>query len=142
MTDVQDSILRLNFTQMLPKSISDKISFQLEHNKDGHNNGGKKHNGNKVPGGEINNKKDIVHDNDKNHSHWRLKENENFANVFYKNQKECPCTTDGKQICMKFFLRGICVKSCPRTHNLSKEDEKKFEAFITDCRNGASKPEF
>jgi hypothetical protein len=84
----------------------------------------------------------MIHDNDKNHSHWRLKEKENFAQVFYKNQKECPKNSEGKLICMKFFLRGICNKSCPRSHTLSKEDEKKFKSFLRDCREGASKPDF
>jgi hypothetical protein len=141
MTDIQDSILRLNFNQMLPKSINDKVLSQQE-NKDGKFNGGGKHNGKKVPGGEFDKNKDIIHDTDKNHSHWRLKENENFAQTFYKNQKECPRTSDGKQICMKFFLRGLCTKSCPRTHTLNKEDEKKFETFINNCREGAGKPDF
>jgi len=42
--------------------------------------------------------KDLVHDNDKNHSHWHLKDNENFSRIFYKNQKECPQTSDGKKL--------------------------------------------
>jgi hypothetical protein len=142
MTDIQDSILRLNFNQMLPKSINDKILLQLENYKEGKVNGGSKHQGKKFPSGNQDQNKEIIYDNDKNHSHWRLKENENFAKVFYKNQKECPKDSDGKHICMKFFLRGICNKSCSRSHNLSKEDEKKFETFINKCREGASKPDF
>jgi hypothetical protein len=71
-----------------------------------------------------------------------LKENENFAQVFNKNQKDCPKKSNGKYICMKFFLHGICNKSCPRSHTLSKEDEKKFETFLHHCREGVSKPDF
>jgi hypothetical protein len=141
-TDIQDSILRLNFNQMLPKSINDKILLQLENYKEGKVNGGSKHQGKKFSSGNQDQNKEIIYDNDKNHSHWRLKENEKFAKVFYKNQKECPKDSDGKHICMKFFLRGICNKSCSRSHNLSKEDEKKFETFINKCREGASKPDF
>jgi hypothetical protein len=47
MTDTQDSILRLNFNQMLPKSINDKILLQVEQNKEGKFNGGNKHQGKK-----------------------------------------------------------------------------------------------
>lgn len=141
MTDTQDSILRLNFTQMLPKSINDKIISYLDQSKEGKFNGNGKFQEKKKQGGN-NDGKDIVHDNDKNHLHWRLKENENFSRTFYKNQKECPKTSEGKYICMKYFLCGICTKSCPRSHTLSKEDEKRFESFIKDCREEASKPDF
>ncbi len=139
MADIQDSILRLNFNQMLPKSINDKIQSYQEQNKEGKFNKGGKQLGKK---GEHDKTKDIIHDNDKNHSHWHLKENENFAQTFYKNQKECPQSSDGKQICMKFFLRGIFTKSCPRAHNFMKEDEKQFKQFLLRCREGASKPDF
>jgi hypothetical protein len=40
MTDTQDSILQLNFNQMLPKSINDKILSQIDQNKEGKINGG------------------------------------------------------------------------------------------------------
>ncbi len=43
MTDIQDSILRLNFNQMLPKSINGKILFQVKQNKESKFNGGNKH---------------------------------------------------------------------------------------------------
>jgi hypothetical protein len=78
----------------------------------------------------------------KNHSHWHLKDNGNFTQTFYKNQKECPQSSNGKQICMKFFIQGICTRSCPRSHPLMKEDEKKFKSFLLRCRVGASKPDF
>jgi len=139
MTDIQDSILHLNFNQMLPKPKIDKIQAQQDFNKEGKFNNGGKNPGKK---GDFDKNKELVYDSEKNHSHWRLKDNENFSKIFYKNQKECPQTSDNKQICMKFFLRGICTKSCQRSHSLSKEDEKKFEAFVYKCREGASKPDF
>lgn len=73
MTVVQDSILHLNFTQRLQKSINDKISLPLNNNKDGKSNGGGKYPGKKTPGGGIERKQDFLHNNDKNHSHWCLK---------------------------------------------------------------------
>jgi hypothetical protein len=73
---------------------------------------------------------------------WRLQEGENFSKVFYKKQKECPKTGDGKLICMKFFVRGLCDKSCSRAHSLSKEDSKKFEKFLADCCKAAAKKDF
>jgi hypothetical protein len=126
---------------MLLKSINEKITFQLDQTKDRKFNGNGKIQGKKNPGGNIDSK-DIIHDNNKNHLHWRLKEDENFSKIFYKNQKECPRTLEGKNICMKFFLGGICTKSCPRSHTLSREDKKKFEAFVNQCREGAGKPDF
>ncbi len=53
MTDTQDSILRLNFNQMLPKSINDKILAQINQNKEGKINGGGKYQGKKVQGGNF-----------------------------------------------------------------------------------------
>jgi len=140
MTDIQDFILHLSFNQMLPKSISHKIQSQQDNN----NKDGKLNNGGKFPGkkGKTDKLKDLVYDNNKNHSHWRLKDNKYFSRVFSKNQRECPQTSDGKNICMKFFLRGLCNKSCTRSYSLSKEDENKFEVFINNCRDGASKPDF
>jgi hypothetical protein len=70
-----------------------------------------------------------------------VKQGEEFAKVFYKNQKQCPKTSDGKQICMKYFIRGFCDKSCPRVHKLTAADEKIFGDFVLACREGASKPD-
>jgi hypothetical protein len=144
MNDVQDSIIRHNFIQQLPKSISDKVLALLEptKDKDGKFQGGGRPFGKHAQGIDVNKNKDIITDPDKNHAHWRLREGENFAKVFYKNQRQCPKTQDGKQICMKFFLRGICDKSCTRAHKLSGDEEKKFDQFIISCREGAAKPDF
>jgi hypothetical protein len=125
MSDIQDSILRLNFTQMLPKVISYKVLAQIGPLKDERDKefGQGKYNGKRLPGGNQD-KQVLVYDNDKSHHHWRLKDNENFTKVFYKHQRECPKMHDGKLICMKFFLHGICTKSCTRAHTLSPEDSK------------------
>jgi hypothetical protein len=92
-----------------------------------------KYNGKRLPDGNQD-KQDLVHDNNKSHQHWKLKDNENFTKVFYKHQKECPKTHDGKLICMKFSLPRICTKSCTRAHILSPEDSKSFEVLIHECR--------
>jgi hypothetical protein len=42
---------------------------------------------------------------------------------------------------MKFYKRGVCFKSCPRAHAMSKDKEKSFD-FIQNCREGASEPDF
>jgi hypothetical protein len=82
-------------------------------------------------------------DQDKNHFRWRVRENENFHSIFYSNQKKCPKTKEGKFICMNFFLRGFCDKSCPRSHKLSQEEEKAFDSFVSACHEGqAGKPDF
>jgi hypothetical protein len=144
MDDIRDSILRHNFSQQLPKAIHDKVLASLEPSKDKDktNQGGGKQQGRWSNRSDATKTKDIVTDSDKNHSHWRLRDGENFAKVFYKNQRQCPRTSDNKQICMKYFLRGICDKSCTRSHKLSPEDEKQFEQFIFQCREGAAKPDF
>jgi len=90
-----------------------------------------------------NHDKDIITDPDRSHLRWRIKEGENFTQVFYANQKKCQKTTEGKTICMKLFLRGICNKSFTRAHKLSTEDEKAFDNFVNRCREGgATKPDF
>jgi hypothetical protein len=67
MSEAQDSILRLNFTQMLPKSIIDKLSLQ-EQNKEGKlKGGGGKYPGKNGQGGEQD-KQDLVQNYDKKHA--------------------------------------------------------------------------
>jgi hypothetical protein len=58
------------------------------------------------------------------------------AAYFTKIKKSVLKLQTGKN-CMKFFLQGLCNKSCPRAQSLTKEDEKKFEAFAHSCREGA-----
>jgi len=143
-SDIQVSILSLNFSQMPPKSISDKVFAQLGNNKDDKDKGGAgggRH-GKRFPGANTDNKEDVVYDNDKSNKNWKLKEDENFGKVFYAHQKDCPKTSEGKLICMKFFLRGVCMKTCNRVHSLAGDDKKKFDAFIKECRNKASKSDF
>jgi len=145
MGDVQQSIVDLDFLQMLPKSISDKVSNLLNSHKDEKDkNPGGGRNGKKIPGGklDIKDKEELVYDNDKAHQPWKIKENEIFSKVFYSHQKECPKTDEGKLICMKFLLRGVCVKSCNRAHSLSADDAKKFDLFVADCRAKAAKSDF
>jgi hypothetical protein len=152
MSDIQDSILRTSFNQTLPKPIIDKITNYLENSREKDNNGkngriGKNGigNGHKIQGGESKFKQDkqeVVYNQDKSHPHWRLCDGENFTKVFYNRGKECPKNKDGKIICMKFLIRGLCDASCNRAHFLSKEEAKDFDGFIQDCREGASKPNF
>jgi hypothetical protein len=136
MDDVQEAILGLSFSQNLPRSISDKVLAQINSTRDGTQDV-KGKNGKRFPGQDKQDKQDLIYDNDKSRQGWRAKENENFAKVFYKHQNECPKTADGKLICMKFFLRGICTKYCMRAHPLSANDSKKFESFINSCRKKA-----
>jgi len=145
MSAAQEPILSLNFTRAIPKSIADKVSFQLakdEKRKDDKNSGNGK--GKRFPGAHHDNddKQEMVYDNDKSHQKWRIKENENFSRTFYRNQKECPKTSDGKLIWMKIFVHGLCVKSCSRAHSLSAEDSKNFNEFVEGCREKAKKPDF
>jgi hypothetical protein len=131
MHEVQDSILSLAFSRQIPKSISDKIDNHLEKladkddkRKNGKQNGGGNGNGNNQDGKKN---QDLLYNSDKSNPQWRLQEGENFSKVFYNKQKECPKTANGKLICMKFFV---------------KEDSKKFEKFVADCRKEAAKKDF
>jgi len=147
MTEIQYSILWLSFNQLLPKPISDKISNYLENNKDKDGNGKNGPGKNKLKGNGGDGKKqqdqqEVIYNLDKSNIHWRLQEGENFSKVFYNNQKECPKTSSGKTICMKYFIWGLCDSSCNRAHSLSKEDSKNFDGFILACRERNSKPDF
>ncbi len=143
MSDVQESILRHNFVQQIPKYISDKIAAIHDGSRDGKFQGGGKFQGKYGYGQDPHKgKQEIITDNDKNHATWHVKWGEDFAKVFYKNQKLCPKTHDGKTICMKYFLRGFCDKSCTRVHKLTPDDEKAFGHFVCSCREGAAKPDF
>jgi len=143
MSAVQESILSLNFTQWLPKSISDKVLLQLGSGKD--DKGGNGKNGEKFPGtiqDQDKDKQDMVYDTDKSHHKWHVKENENISRTFYRNQKECTKSTEGEPICMKFFIRCFCTKNCTRAHTLNAEDTKHFDEFVEGCWLRALKPDF
>jgi hypothetical protein len=45
-----------------------------------------------------------------------------------------PKTTEGKQMCMKYLIRGFCDASCIRAHKLPAEDEAAFDKFYHQCR--------
>ncbi len=139
MQEAQDSILRHNFLQSLPRSISDKINDNDDKKtQDGGRDHNRFRNKNKDGGKPI-------YNHDKNHLRWRLKEGEPFAKVFFPNQRKCPKTKDGKQLCLKFLIRGICDASCQRAHKLSTDEEKAFDKWVNSCREeneGAMKPDF
>jgi hypothetical protein len=146
MEDVQESILGFSFARNIPKSISDKIQAYLE-NKEKEYSG--KNGDGKIGGGgngkikfKGQGKQEVVHNNDKSHPNWRLKDGENFSKIFYHRQKDCPKTSDGKLVCMKFLIRGLCDSTCTRAHTLSKEDSKHFDDFVSWCRIGGQKPDF
>jgi hypothetical protein len=152
MSEQRDLTIQHNFTYNIPKLLQDKFSKSKSPNideKEKENIGkaiagkGNKLKGDKDLKNQFKSWKDIITDNDPKHAHWRLQDGENFSKLFYFNQKKCPKTKDGKIICMKLFIRGICDKSCPRVQKLSADDEKAFDNFVGRCREGgAQKPDF
>jgi hypothetical protein len=130
MQELQNNIERHNFHYILPKSIADKCLKTVE--------------GSPIKFKETNLKrdpKDLDKDNYKKqrieetqHKHWHIKRNKNYTDVFWKHTSKCPKTKSGKYICMKFFIKGHCVKNCNRSHRLAPEDEKVFEEFLKHCR--------
>jgi len=152
MQDVQESILSLSFSRQILKSISDKISNYLDKNaeRDEKNNGKNdkingrngRNGGGTYDGKHKDKDQEVIYNSDKSNPHWRLQEGENFSKIFYNCQKDCPKKSDNKLNCMKFFVRGVCDKSCNRAHSLSKDNSKKFEKFLADCREEAAKKDF
>jgi hypothetical protein len=57
---------------------------------------------------------------DKNLNHWELKEGEDFSKTSLKNQKKCLKTEEGKQICMKLFVRTLQQVLHKSTQEFSK----------------------
>ncbi len=147
MSEKRDLIIQHNFTYNIPKVLKDKLFHSKKPELDVKDEQGKtnKHLGdnNRDKKNHFKSWKDIITDNDPKHAHWRLQDGENFSRRFYHNQRKCPKTKDGKLICMKLFIRGICDKTCTRAHKLSTEDEKAFDEFVGHCREGgAEKPDF
>jgi len=143
----RDLIIQHNFTYNIPKLLRDKLfqSKKVEPEQKVENGRANKLLGeyDKDKKHQFKSWKDIITDNDPKHVNWRLQDGENFSQRFYLNQKKCPKTKDGKTICMKLFICGICDKSCTRAHKLSPEDEKAFNEFVSHCREGrAGKPDF
>lgn len=101
MPDTQDSILRHNFIQKIPKSLNDKVLVCYE--KDSKQSRAGKHQGKQGGSGKDQrdlNKADIITDNDTNHAHWHVITGEDFAKTFYRNQHTCPKSRNGKIICI------------------------------------------
>jgi hypothetical protein len=136
----RDLIIQHNFTYNIPKLLRDKLfqSKKVEPEQKVENGRANKLLGeyDKDKKHQFKSWKDIITDNDPKHVNWRLQDGENFSQRFYLNQKKCPKTKDGKTICMKLFICGICDKSCTRAHKLSPEDEKAFNEFVGHCREG------
>jgi hypothetical protein len=150
MSDKKDLIIQYNFSFNLPRLLQEKMIKPKSSNaneKDFKSNGkdkdGRKLKGDKDNKNKFKSWKHIVMDNNTKHAHWRLQDGEHYSKLFYFNQKKCPKTKEGKLLCMKLFIRGICDKSCTRVHKLTAEDEKAFDDFVGRCRKGgAQKPDF
>jgi hypothetical protein len=145
MSDKRDLIVQHNFTYNIPKMIHDKLVKKFPVDTEDKEKIPKvnKVKTDKDQKQNLKSLKVIIMDNNPSHAAWRLQDGENFSKLFYFNQKKCPKATDGKQICMKLFIWGICDKSCTRAHKLTQEDEKNFGLFVNHCREGgAQKPDF
>jgi hypothetical protein len=100
----QDQILCHNFIQQLPKIFHDKIDQSTQKIPP---------NGKRFPipdKDRDNQNEEIVTDSDKSHLCWRIKEGENFSQVFY--EQKCPKTkkrqTDLHESFLSRDLRQIC----------------------------------
>jgi hypothetical protein len=138
MSDKKDLIIQYYFSYNLPKLLQEKMikpkpadATEKEFESNGRDRDGRKLKGDKDNNNKFKSWKDIVTDNNPKHAHWRLQDGENFSKLFYFNQKKCPKTKEGKLLCMKLFIRGICDKSCTRVHKLTAEDEKAFDEFVS-----------
>jgi len=145
-SDIQDSIIRRNFSQSIPRQLMEKVD-ELESkvtNKNLDKNDNIEKGNGKYKNKQMEEGKPIYNSN-KNHKRWRLQDGREYSKIFFPFQKQCPKTKEGKQMCMKFLIRGFCEASCPRAHQLSTDDETTFDKFYHKCREekeGATKPDF
>jgi len=123
------------------------LEKKLEKDKDDKNKEGGQGNSKHKPDDRDDSR--VVYNNETNHKRWRLQNGQMYSKIFFPFQKNCPKTKEGKQMCMKFLIRGFCVSNCARTHKLTTEDETTFDVFYHKCRDykedykeGASKPDF
>jgi len=130
MQDLQNNIERHNFHYMIPKSLADKCSKINEETPTKHKDKDPKRQLKETD--KENYKKQRIEET--LHKHWHLKSSENYTDMFWKHTSKCPKTKSGKYICMKYFIKGYCVKNCNRSHRLAPEDEKTFEEFLNHCR--------
>ena len=77
--------------------------------------------------------------NEKLNQKWKLRDNEPFHDVFNKNCRHAP-KDNGKAICLKWFVKGFCEKSCPRQHELSAGSEQLLDKFVQVCRHNHANP--
>jgi len=133
MQDLQNNIERHNFSYVLPQVLLDKLLPDPSDIPSGSENNGKKipKKRDKIEIDNDNKKKQRIEDN---HKQWHVRPNENFSELFWKNTFHCPKTKNGNIICMKFFVKGFCTKTCNRAHKLTTKEEKEFEEFSKKCR--------
>jgi hypothetical protein len=130
--DLQNNIERHNFDYIIPKTLSDKFHSNDEDNKSTKSNDLKSNKTKREK--ELEKEKfKKQHVDETLHKQWHLKQNENYSDLFWKNTDKCPKTKNGTLICMKYFIKGHCTKSCNRAHRLSKEDEKSFDELVAKC---------
>jgi hypothetical protein len=120
MQQTQAYIESQRFFYQLPKHLQDKIK-PLEDNSDKTDKD--KKDGKKRPGHDKNDYLKRQRVNEEQHPHWHLKEGENYGQLFYPYADKSPKTTNGSTICVRFFVRGFCEKTCTRAHKLSKQEE-------------------
>ena len=48
----------------------------------------------------------------------------------------CPLVADGRKICLRFYSKGDCVRSCTRSHALVRgQDREAVLRYIRICRD-------
>jgi hypothetical protein len=126
MTDTQDSILRHNFCQQLPKSISDKVLASLEtpKDRDGKHPGGGKPLGRLGQGNDFNKNKDIITDSDKNHAHWKLCEGKNLLKFSTKINVSDLKLKMASRSAWSSFYGGFVINPVPESINYHKKTKR------------------
>jgi hypothetical protein len=132
MQDLQNNIERHNFSYVLPRVLLNKFLPDSSDIPSGSENNGKRilKKRDKIEIDKDNKKKQRIKDNDEQ---WHIKPNEIFSELFWKNTSHCPKTKNENIICMKFFIKGFCTKTCNRAHKLTTKEEKEFEEFLKKC---------
>jgi len=68
---------------------------------------------------------------------WKLKDNENWTQIFRHKSRDAPVLTNGSKACLKYHVKGFCFEDCKfkGTHiQLLGEDFKKTDAYIKSLR--------
>ena len=117
--DMQRAIRMQTFSFILPPSIRNHTSKR-------------KRNDDEQP---DNSKKTSV-TNSSLHQPWRLRDGEDYRQVFAGKNLDLRPIVDGKPACTRWNVKGVCFSACPQSHApLTGNNKAAYDKFVKKCRN-------